>query len=59
MRSKALIECCHFLALAHLQLGNAEQARDWFAQAVLPKDAPWEDAMIDRYLRREVEAELK
>jgi hypothetical protein len=22
---------------------------------VLPKDAPWDEAMIDRYLRREVE----
>ncbi|GEM_PF-3458492 len=50
---------CHFLALAHHKLGNADQARDWFATAVLTKDASWEDAMIDQYLRREVEAELK
>ena len=50
---------CHFLALAHHKLGNKDQAREWFAKAVLPKDANWEDAMIDRYLRREVEAELK
>ena len=50
---------CHFLALAHHKLGQKDQAQKWFAQAVLPKDAPWEDAMIDRYLRREVEADLK
>jgi len=49
---------CHFFALAHHKLGNKDQARDWFAKAVLPKDAPWEDAMIDRYLRREADAEL-
>lgn len=29
------------------------------ANAVLPEDAGWEDAMIDRYLRREVEATIK
>ena len=50
---------CHFLALAHHKLGNRDQAREWFAKAVLPKDASWEDAMIDRTLRREVEGELK
>jgi hypothetical protein len=50
---------CHFLALAHHQLGNKDDAAAWRAKAVLPKDADWEDAMIDRYLRREVEAELK
>ena len=49
---------CHFLALAHHKIGNNDQAQKWFAKAVLPKDAPWEDAMIDRYLRREVDAEL-
>jgi len=58
-RVSETIWSCHFLALAHHKLGNADQARDWFAKAVLPKDASWEDAMIDRTLRREVEAELK
>jgi WD40 repeat protein/serine/threonine protein kinase len=47
---------CHFLTLAHHQLGQKEQAEAWRRQAVLPKDAPWDQAMIDRYLRREVEA---
>ena len=50
---------CHFLALAHQKLGNAKEAAQWRSQAVLPKDANWEDAMIDRTLRREVEARLK
>jgi len=50
---------CHFLALAHHKLGNHDDARAWFNKAVLPKDAPWEDAMLDRTLRREVGTELK
>jgi hypothetical protein len=50
---------CHFLALAHHRLGDKDQAAAWRAKAALPKDAPWDDAMIDRYLRREVEAEMK
>jgi hypothetical protein len=50
---------CHFLALAHHKLGNKDEAQVWRAKAVLPKDAPWEDALIDRYLRREVEAGIK
>jgi len=58
-RVSETIWSCHFLALAHHKLGNADQARAWFAKAVLPKDASWEDAMIDRYLRPEVEAESK
>ena len=49
---------CHFLALAHHKLGNAKDAAHWRSQADLPKDATWEDAMIDRTLRRDVEAEL-
>ena len=55
----ASIWSCHFLALAHRKLGNKDQSREWLAKAVLPKDANWEDAMIDRTLRREVEADLK
>ena len=46
------------LALAHDRLGNKERPAAWLAKAVLPKDAPWEVALIDRFLRREVEAEL-
>ena len=46
-------------SLAYHQLRNHAEARAWLAKAALPKDAFWEDAMIDRYLRREVEAELK
>ena len=49
---------CHFLALAHHKLGSKDQAREWLSKAVLPKDANWEDAMIDRTLRREVEADM-
>ena len=48
-----------FLALAHHQLSNHAECRAWLAKAVPTKDAPWEDAMIDRFLRREVEAEMK
>jgi hypothetical protein len=31
---------CHFLALAHNQLGNEKQARAWLAKAVVPRNAP-------------------
>ena len=55
----ATIFSSHFLTLAHHKLGNQKEAARWQSQAVLPKDANWEDAMIDRYLRREVEAEIK
>ena len=46
-------------ALAQHKLGNAKDAAHWRSPAALPKDANWEDAMIDRYLRREVEATIK
>ena len=54
--SRPSVWSCHFLALAHHKLGNAKDAAHWRSQAVLLKDANREDAMIDRTLRREVEA---
>lgn len=41
-----------------MPISSQAGAAAWRAKAVLPKDANWEDAMIDRYLRREVEAEF-
>jgi len=55
-QAKPSLWSCHFLTLAHYQLGQKDQAQAWRRQAVLPKDVPWDEAMIDRYLRREVEA---
>jgi hypothetical protein len=48
----------HFLALTHHALGDTDQAAYWRLKSVFPADAPWPVPIIDRLLRREVDAEL-
>jgi hypothetical protein len=49
----------YLLALTHLAMNDKEKARAALAQAVPAKDAPWEDATLDRLFQPEVEAALK
>jgi hypothetical protein len=48
----------NLLALTHLAMGDKDKAKAALAQAVLAKDAPWEDAMLHRLFQPEIEAAL-
>jgi WD40 repeat protein/tetratricopeptide (TPR) repeat protein len=53
-----------FLAMAHHQLGHAEEAQKWLNKAVeainqVPKDLPWDQRLERDLLRREADALLK
>jgi hypothetical protein len=48
-----------FLAMACHHHGQVKQARAWFGQASLPKDAPWYDRVIFTHLRHEAAKVLR
>jgi WD40 repeat protein len=48
----------HLLALTCAALDQKDKAREYLKDSAPAKDAPWEDGMLDRLLRPEVEAAL-
>jgi hypothetical protein len=58
MHGKASPLTHHLLAVTHLAMGQAHQAKQALARAEPDLDAPWEDVYLNRLLRPEVEAAL-
>jgi WD domain, G-beta repeat len=48
----------NLLSLTYIALGQKDKAKDAFAKARPTKDAPWEDAYLQRLFRPEVDAAL-